>query len=246
MDGRPEPAVEAAAAGGGERTAGRRGILREYAEALLVAVIFASFARAFLLQAFSVPTPSMEPSLLAGDHILVNKMIYAHQRGGGGTVRLLPMRPVRRSDVVVFRHPFRPRQDFVKRCVAVPGDTVEIVDKVLWLNGRRVDESAYVRHADPQVYASSPFLDERYRHRDNFGPYTVPPAHYFVLGDNRDESNDSRFWGPVPAANVKGRAFLIYWSRMPAASRDKIGWRPSKLASALKGTRWDRCLLLVR
>lgn len=229
-----------------------KSVLREYLEALLIAVIFATFARTWAVQAFKIPTGSMEQNLLVGDHILVNKFVF----GPAATAVerwLLPVQPARRGDVVVFKYPEDPTRDFIKRCIGLPGDTVEIVDKVVYVNGRRVDDRDYTYHNDSRTYPRSMLLHENYRYRDNFGPYRVPAGHYFFLGDNRDNSNDSRFWGPVPASYIKGRALLIYWSfesrRQPAEWPGYLG-RTKQLATVLlqffSHTRWERSFRIVR
>lgn len=226
--------------------------LREYLEALLIAVIFATFARTYVVQAFKIPSGSMEQNLLIGDHILVNKFIY------GPTMfhwerKLLPVRDVWRGDVMVFRFPQDPTRDFIKRCVGLPGDRIEIVNKELFLNDREVNDDSYTYHLDEQILPRSLFLHETYRNRDNFGPYLVPDGHYFCLGDNRDNSNDSRHWGPVPRAFVKGRAFLIYWSF--ASEREFLEWpglwgKIKQLGNVARRffthTRWERTFQIVR
>jgi len=186
-----------------------KSIYREYFEALLIAIVFATFARTFVVQAFKIPSGSMEENLLIGDHILVNKFIYGPAPSALER-RLLPVRGPRRGDVVVFKAPAQPERDFIKRCVGLPGDRVQIVGKKLFVNGVPVEEEGYTYHTDPNVYPASRFSGQ-FRNRDNFAT-TVPVGHYFCLGDNRDESSDSRVWGPVPEANIKGRALLIYWS----------------------------------
>jgi signal peptidase I len=230
----------------------RRSDLRIYLEALLIAVIFATFARTFVVQAFKIPSGSMEPNLLVGDHILVNKFVYGPVTGPFEDV-VLPRRDVGRGDVVVFRFPEDPSRDFIKRCVGLPGDEIRIVDKVLHVNGRPVDDAGYAAHTDETVYPDSRFLIPHYRRRDNFGPEIVSAGHYFCLGDNRDHSNDSRFWGPVPARYVKGRALLVYWSF--DASGDSAGWsgvqdRIERLSTVMLGffdrTRWERSFRIVR
>jgi signal peptidase I len=233
-----------------------RALSREYLEALLIAVIFATFARTFVVQAFKIPTASMERNLLVGDHILVNKFIY------GSTVSplerwLLPQRRIRRGDVVVFKFPGDPTRDFIKRCVGLPGDEVLIQDKELSLNGQAVDDSAYTYHSDPRVFPSSRFLREHNRYRDNFGPIIVDRHRYFCLGDNRDNSNDSRAWGQVPEGHVKGRALMIYWSFEPltepesgsvAAPGGGSRWRElfGVLTRFFTETRWERTFRIVR
>jgi signal peptidase I len=246
--GLPDP--EAAAADGAdflspEQSAGPRSRAREYAEAILVAIIFALFTRTFLFQAFQVPTASMEKNILVGDHLIVNKFIFA-PHGAGPLARLLPYRPVRRGDVLVFKFPEDPRRDFIKRTVALPGETVEIRDKVISVEGVRLDEPE-VYHSDDRVWPDDPALPDSYRRRDQAHPFTVPPASYFALGDNRDNSYDSRFWGPVPAANLKGRALFVYWSfpLEPAAQRSVRELLTIAL-NFFKKTRWERTLLPVR
>ena len=229
-----------------------RSIFREYFEALLIAVIFATFARTYVVQAFKIPTGSMEQNLLIGDHILVNKFIF------GPTLSvvdrwLLPTHAVRRGDVVVFRFPEDPSRDFIKRCIGVPRDTIESVNKVLRVNGEVVADSHYAYYSDSRVYPHSVFLHESYRDRDNFGPLEVPEDQYFFMGDNRDNSNDSRFWGPVPADYIKGRAFLIYWSF--ASEEEPVDWpgyqgKLRQLSNVFSkfftNTRWDRSFRVVR
>lgn len=188
---------------------GRRSAWSDYLEALLIAVIFATFARTYVVQAFKIPSSSMEENLLIGDHILVNKFVFGPF---GALESVLPGRSVQLGDIAVFRFPEEPSRDFIKRCIGTGGDRIEIRDKTVFVNGEALDESAYVVHRDPRVYPRSIFLSEEYRKRDNFGPITVPPGELFFLGDNRDESNDSRFWGTVPSELVTGRALLVYWS----------------------------------
>ncbi|MGH9361533.1 MAG: signal peptidase I [Thermoanaerobaculia bacterium] len=229
-----------------------KSLLREYFEALLIAVLFATFARSYVVQAFKIPTGSMEENLLIGDHILVNKFIYGATAWPALEEKLLPIRPIRRGDVVVFKYPEDPARDFIKRCVALPGDTVEIVDKQLYLNGRAIADAGYTYHADRRTFArNSPLA--AWSIRDNFGPYVVPPAHYFCLGDNRDNSRDSRVWGPVPESHVKGRAFMIYWSTsVDGESLEWPGFRGKlrqlgRLARYFRSaTRWERTFDVVR
>ncbi|MEO6325328.1 MAG: signal peptidase I, partial [Thermoanaerobaculia bacterium] len=187
----------------------------EYVEAILVAVLFALFVKAFVFEAFQIPSASMEDNLLVGDHVLVNKFAYAPHRGPWA--RLLPYRDVQRRDVFVFRYPEDPARDFIKRVAAVPGDTVALVRKQLVVNGRAVPEPEVI-HRDAAVYENAPEVPESLRRRDELPPFVVPPDSYFALGDNRDGSLDSRFWGTVPAGHVRGRAVLVYWSYDAGAS----------------------------
>jgi len=228
-----------------------KSLLREYLEALLIAVIFATFVRTWVVQAFKIPSGSMEKNLLIGDHILVNKFIY------GPTIssleeKLLPVRKVRRGDVVVFKYPEDPTRDFIKRCMGLPGDTLKILDKDLYINGRRVDDSSFTWYADSESYPRDLYLHPK-RVRDNFGPKTVPPANYFCMGDNRDNSNDSRYWGPVPEGNLKGRALLVYWSFESEPEMGEWPGYPGKLRQMgrvafhfFTQTRWDRTFRIVR
>lgn len=229
-----------------------KSLLREYLEALLIAIVFATFARTYVVQAFKIPSGSMEQNLLIGDHILVNKFIY------GPTVtalekKLLPMRDVRRGDIVVFKFPDDPSRDFIKRCMALPGDTIRSVDKVLYINGERVRDESFTFHSDPGIVSRRDYFQAN-RSRDNFGPLVVPQESYFCMGDNRDNSNDSRFWGPVPRANVKGRAFMIYWS-FDNVEGEPVDWPGygGKLRQISRvifdffpNTRWERTFHVVR
>lgn len=192
----------------------------------------------------------MEENLLVGDHILVNKFVYGPSSSEAG---VLPMRPVRRGDIVVFRFPQDPTRDFIKRCIGLPGDRIEIRDKSVFVNGQKLEEELYVYHRDERTYPRSIFLSEEYRNRDNFGPTTVPEGEFFFLGDNRDDSNDSRFWGTVPRSYLKGRALLVYWSF--DADENSTNWRgfahrARQLAEVVLGfptrTRWRRSLKLIR
>lgn len=219
----------------------RESTLREYLEAVLIAVIFLGFTNTFVVKTFYIPSSSMEETLLVGDHLFVNRFIYGPT--GMGWESVLPSRPVERGDIVIFRSPERPRIDMVKRCVGLPGDTVRMVGKQLFVNDQKVDDTSFAIHRDPG-------LDRR---RDNFGPYLVPPEHYFCLGDNRDRSWDSRFWGPVPAHFVKGRALMVYWSfggETPDGTWRGVGAKVRQLAGTAAGffsrTRWERTFHLIR
>ena len=220
---------------------GVRSRLREYTEAVLVAVIFALFVRTFLFQAFAVPTASMEKNILVGDHLIVNKFLYA-PRALPLLAPVLPFREVRRGDIIVFKYPEEPRRDFIKRVAALPGETVEIRDKKLLVNGVFRKEP-HVFHSDERIWGSEPDLPEVYRLRDQSGPTTVPAASYFALGDNRDISRDSRFWGPVPANNLKGRALVVYWSFAPEEAAG--GSVFERTLGLLARTRWGRTFLPV-
>ncbi len=225
----------------------RKSTVREYYEALLIAVIFVNFARIFVFQAFKIPTGSMEDNLKVGDHIIVNKFIYGPGPTLGG---LLPLRDIKRDDIIVFRYPLQPDTDFVKRVIGMPGDTVQIRDKVVSVNGAPLSEP-YVLHDDPQIYPLQPALPEPYRSRDQFGPFKVPEGQYFAMGDNRDRSSDSRYWGTVPRTMIKGRAFMVYWSfrgQPPppdAPPSDRVKELFGVVLHFFTRTRWDRTFLIV-
>lgn len=188
----------------GEKT-GRaaKSVVREWVEALGVALLLALFIRSFIVQAFKIPSGSMLPTLQIGDHILVNKFAYGVRVPVVGAT-LFDVSDPMRGDVVVFVYPEDPHKDFIKRVVAIPGDLVEVKAKELLVNGEPA--------IDPHAHFVEGLDGRGVSPRDNFGPYTVPDGRVFVLGDNRDRSYDSRFWGPVAIDQLKGKAFLIYWS----------------------------------
>ena len=225
----------------------KKSTIREYYEALLIAIIFVNFARIFAFQAFKIPSGSMEDNLKVGDHIIVNKFIYGPPapllRG------LLPLRDVKRGDVVVFRFPEQPEVDFVKRVVALPGETVSIRDKKVHIDGRPLDEP-YVVYDDERIYPAGPFLPEPYRSRDQKAPFVVPSGHYFTMGDNRDHSHDSRYWGPVPRSLIKGRAFMVYWSfdmepPQHGTMRERLRELGKVVVYFFPKTRWSRTGFIV-
>lgn len=224
---------------------------REYFEAILVAFILALFVRTFIFENFKIPSRSMEDNLLIGDHLVVNKYIFARQ-SDTWLHHILPYRGPERGDVVVFKYPEDPRRDFIKRCVALAGDEIEIRRKQVFVNGVR-QEQAHAVHKDSTTYPDSPVIPANRRMRDNYGPYIVPEGTVFCLGDNRDNSHDSRFWGPVPLENIKGRAVLIYWS-FEAQENDwqwrGTGHRLKQLADVFLNffskTRWERQFRLIR
>jgi signal peptidase I len=232
-----------------------RGFIAEWC----VTIILLLFGTTNLLQAFVIPTGSMEDTLLVGDHLLVDKLAYAP--AGGASKHLLPYLDVQRGDIIVFRYPVDIRQTFVKRCIGVPGDRIHLVNKRLFLNGHPVDE--------PYVYHKSSYIDA---YRDYFpaaqgaglppsaedmlanhlvdGDVVVPPGYYFAMGDNRDNSLDSRYWGFVPRGNIIGKPLIIYWSYDASTSEladtglnvrhmvDMVLHFPTK-------TRWERSLRLI-
>ncbi len=181
-----------------------RSVLREYVEAALWALVLTLFLRAFVIQAFRIPSESMRDTLLVGDFLFVNKFEYG-PKIPFTHIRLPGLRPPRRGDVIVFQFPQDPTKDFIKRCIATGGQTLEIHDKAVSVDGVALKEP-YARHTDP---ANRP---AGYDYRDNFGPVTVNPGELFMMGDNRENSNDSRYWGTLKMDLVKGRAMFLYWS----------------------------------
>ena len=210
-----------------------KGRVRENVEAIVIAILLALFIRAFVVQAFKIPSGSMKETLQIGDHILVNKFLYGIKLPWLGTT-LIPIGKPEPEDIVVFRFPEEPDKDFIKRTVAVAGDAVEVRNKKLFINGQLV-ERPYAVFKDPHV------LPGIIQPRDNMGPVTVPPDKIFVMGDNRDHSYDSRFWGFVDLKAVKGEAFIIYWSwdkeHFPGGAEWLTWWR---------WVRWDRIGTLIR
>lgn len=197
--------------------------LREYTEAIIIALLLALFIRTFIIQAFKIPTGSMEPTLLVGDYILVTKFSYGVKFMGRTVIELAGPR---RGDIIVFRYPPEPSKDYIKRVIGVPGDTVSIKNKQVLVNGEPLKEP-YAVHRQSYVMSqgASP--------RDNFGPRKVPKGHLFVMGDNRDNSHDSRFWGFVPFDLLRGKAFIIYWSWEGRSIFSLVTW-PWKIPERLK------------
>ena len=226
----PSPALES-----------QKSALREYAEAFGVALILAIVLRTFFIQAYKIPSGSMEPTLLIGDHIIVNKLDYGFRLPDSlfgltpfsGEIPygkyLFPIEPVRRGDVVVFVFPDDHTKDFIKRVIGIPGDTVEVRAGMLYLNGMRApDPHAHFEKSSAERLPSS--------QADYMAPLKLGPDQYFMMGDNRDHSYDSRFWGPITRDAIEGRAMFIYWSCADEASA----------LSCFYDVRWSRIFKLVR
>ncbi len=226
-------------------------------QSLAITVVIALFVVTFIVQAFQIPSESMERTLLIGDYLLVDKAHYGHSSLWDW---LLPYRPVQHQDIIVFRYPVNPQQHFVKRVVGIPGDRIRLFNKHVYVNGE----------PQPDSYAIFNW-GQHDRFRDNFpndgqfgdrtttkwflegsrlvedGQLIVPQGYYFVLGDNRDDSYDSRYWGLVPAENIVGRPLIIYWS-MPRdrsvtegpPQSDRLSTLANSLVQSFKGLRWDR------
>jgi signal peptidase I len=226
----------------------KKSVAREYLESLVVAFILATFIRTFVVQAFKIPTGSMENNLLIGDHLLVNKVVYSPSLGRFEDVGM-GKRPIQRGHVVVFKYPDDANRDFIKRVIGLPGETIEIRAKRVYINGQPLDEP-YVHFLEPPLRPEDPEYGIRSDGQgDNYGPQTVPEGKLFVMGDNRDNSKDSRYWGFLPADQVKGRALMVYWSY--EASREEyhrtgyVEWIKDTL-SAFGKTRWRRFFHLIR
>jgi signal peptidase I len=213
-------------------------LVRDYLETILICVIFVIFSRAFVFQQSKIPSGSMMDTLLVGDYIMVNRFVYAPS-SFGWEPNLLPVREIERGDVVVFKKPQEPEIDFIKRVVGLPGETVELRDGFLYVDGEYVEES---------------YVEAEYRRRDprkNFPPTLVKPGHYLVFGDHRDQSQDSRFWGQVPRGLMKGRALLVWWSYDEESSKiymsfsERLKSWGSKAAHFITRTRWRRCFSLI-
>jgi signal peptidase I len=229
----------------------KKSTAREYFESIVIAVILALFIRTFVVQAFKIPTGSMENNLLIGDHLLVNKFVF-----GPSATRLeraiLPMGTIRRGDVIVFKYPEEPDRDYIKRVIGLPGETVELKAKKIYINGTPLDEP-YVHFLEPPSMDTDIHEVTSIDVRERYGPVTVPPNQYFVMGDNRDNSQDSRYWGFLQRDYVKGKALLIYWSY----EAEREDYETEGAGATLRGlvsvfahfftrTRWDRMLHQIR
>ncbi len=226
-------------------TSFKKSTVREYFESIVIAVILAMFIRTFVVQAFKIPTGSMENNLLIGDHLLVNKFVFGPTESRVERA-LLPVRDIRRGDVVVFKFPEEPERDFIKRVIGLPGETLELRNKKVYINGKPLNEP-YVHFLEPPASPSALHEVTSFDVRENYGPVTVPANQYFVMGDNRDNSQDSRYWGFLPRDYIKGRAMMVYWSYRA----DREDYQDTDLAGGIKGilstfahfftrTRWDR------
>ncbi len=222
---------------GKDRPPHQKGVLRDYVETILVCVIFVVFSRAFAFQQSKIPSGSMEDTLLIGDYIMVNRFVYA-PTSFDWERSLLPVRDVRRGDIVVFKYPDSPEVDYIKRIVGLPGDTVEMRQGYLYVNGVRQEE---------------PYVRSDYRPADSFGPRRVPDNSYFALGDHRNRSADSRVWGFVPRALLKGRALFVWWSYAessaeanPESLLGSVKSIAGKIVHFVTRSRWERCFRAIR
>jgi signal peptidase I len=233
------------------------------AQSLAVTVVIALFVITFIVQAFQIPSESMEDTLLIGDYLLVDKVHYGH---GGIWGEILPYEGIHRGDIIVFRYPVHPAQHFVKRVIGIPGDRVHLVNKQVYVNDVPLREPYVVyKGLGPDAYRDdfpspempSSNVDARWwiemQRLVHGGELTVPANSYFVLGDNRDESLDSRYWGFVPRGNIIGRPLMIYWSVRAMRGNESAGGSDDKLSHflyalthVLQETRWDRTFRIVK
>ena len=188
----------------------RKRAAREWLESLVFSLIFVFFFTNFIAQATQVPTESMKPTILVGDHFFLDKFAFPANYPQFMN-KVLPTREIRRGDIVAFKSPGDPKVPFIKRVIGLPGETLEIRDKTVYINGRELEES-YKHFIDPNIYERGSGIPSDYIARDNFGPKVIPANSYFMMGDNRDNSNDSRFWGVVDGNMVIGKPLFIYWS----------------------------------
>jgi signal peptidase I len=203
-----------------------KSIRKEWIEPIIIALILAMIIRTFIIQAFKIPSESMVPTLLIGDHLMASKCIYGLKIPFTDS-SILDFNKPDRFDVVIFKSPLRTEEDWVKRVVGLPGDEIEIKDRKIFVNGVMVEDK--YGFFDDGPYGKQEFGG----HGDNYGPISVPPESYFVMGDNRIHSNDSRYWGFVPFANIRGKALFIYWSSN------------YKAESIFETVRWDRLMRII-
>ena len=216
----------------------RKSTVREYFESIVITAIIALFATTFVLQAFKIPTGSMESNLLIGDHLLVNKFVYGLH--SGFLSKLLPYKNIKRGDVIVFKYPNNPEVAYVKRLIGEPGDKVEMIGRTVYINGQPLKEN-YTQYIDRgSIY-------------EHYGPYNVPAGHYFAMGDNRDNSQDSRFWGFVPRDHIIGKALVIYWSYetprdeyLQTSATDRVKQFADVFLIFFTKTRWARSFRIIR
>jgi signal peptidase I len=219
--------------------------LREYFESIVIAVILALFIRTFVVQAFKIPTGSMENNLLIGDHLLVNKLVFGPTRTAFERT-LMPVGTIKRGDVIVFKYPEEPDRDFIKRVIGLPGETLEVREKKVYINGKPLDEP-YVHFLQPPSTSSELSEVTSFDVRERYGPVAIPADQYFMMGDNRDNSQDSRYWGFLSRDLIKGKALVIYWSY----ESGREDYQDNSTGAAIRGlgsvfvhfftrTRWDR------
>ncbi len=230
-----------------EKRKREKSVFREYFELIAETAIFVFFVMTFIVQAFQIPTGSMETTLLIGDFLLVNKLAYTQPKYGFEKL-ILPQRDIQRGDVIVFKWPKELEKDFVKRVVALEGEKIEIKDKQVYINDEPITEE-YKVHIDEQIYRRSEYFRYDDLLRDNFGPQIVPPGHVFAMGDNRDNSSDSRYWGFLPLNYIKGRPWVIYFSYRAENDdylKTSVKERLKKFVNFIPKARWKRVFRIVK
>jgi signal peptidase I len=225
-----------------------KGIIRDYFETIVSCVIFVLFARTFVFQQSKIPTGSMIPTLLIGDYIMVNKFAYAPVTADAPWIgriekALFPIRDVQRGDIVVFKFPDEPEKDYIKRVIGLPGETIEVRDRQVYIDGRPLPEP-YKIHRNPKGLNFD---------QDDYAPRTIPEGALFCMGDNRDNSRDSRAWGFVPRDYLKGRAFMIWWSYeedrdayLRTGMADRVSGVWAKLTHLFTRSRWERTFQIIK
>ncbi len=217
----------------------RKSTVREYFESIVITAIIALFATTFVVQAFKIPTGSMESNLLIGDHLLVNKFVYG-MHPSNLIYKLLPYKDLQRGDVIVFKYPNSPDVAYVKRLIGLPGEKLEMIGRTIYINDKPLKED-YTQYIDPgSIY-------------EHFGPYYIPADNYFAMGDNRDNSQDSRFWGFVPRDHFIGKALVIYWSfttprdeYLQTSAEDRVKQFSDVFLHFFTKTRWSRTFKVIR
>lgn len=238
----------------------RKSTAREYFESLAITVILALFGTTFIVQAFKIPTPSMEKNLLVGDHLLVNKFAYGAR--GSSVDALLPLRDIQRGDIIVFKYPRDLTKHYVKRAIGLPGDRIRVVEAQVFINGQPLAEPYkqmmdHAYRADfPPVLGVDPYELDGITWYPTFlkgDEVVVPPNFYFAMGDNRDNSQDSRYWGFVPRELIVGKALVIYWSYESDSDayrrtevRDRVSQVFDLVTNFFRKTRWSRTLRIIR
>jgi signal peptidase I len=246
----------------------KKSTAREYFESLVITVILALFGTTFIVQAFKIPTPSMEDNLLVGDHLLVNKFVF----GARGSIfdKILPFKDIKRGDVIVFKYPKDLTKHYVKRAIGLPGDRIKIVDRQVYVNDVAMNEPYKIHKAPPGAYdrfgdffPPKPHFGRTVRGGDEDpywyedyvkdGEIVVPPNQYFAMGDNRDNSADSRYWGFVPRELIVGKALIIYWSYETDSDEyrrtdvvDRVQQITDLVTNFFTKTRWSRSFKIIR
>ncbi|RPI27634.1 MAG: signal peptidase I [Acidobacteria bacterium] len=225
--------------------------LREYYVTTVVMTIFALFVTTYVVHPMTVPTPSMEPTIMVGDRLLIDK--FTVRNSFLPPVPGTPEHEIRRGDIIVFKFPKQPEVLYVKRAIGLPGDTVEIRSKNVYINGQQLDEP-YKVHSDPNVYPADPshfYIGEG--QRDNLSPVTIPPGHYFMMGDNRDDSADSRYFGLLPRDHIVGRPLIVFWSYederdayLRTSTPEVLKLYAERVIYFFTRTRWSRMFRVVR